>query len=130
MAAYVVTVPAVQVTVASRMFFLERGAAVPEGVDEAMLEHLVGGNFIAEIEADEELVEDLEDDGQGEPAGEPEDVVLDKLTKAQLVELAGAEGIDLAGAKTNAEMVVAIAAALDAKAPEDPAPAGSDSSNL
>lgn len=111
------------------MYFLERGAAVPEGVAETVLERLVSRNFIAEIEADEPIVEDLEDDGQGEPAGEP-DVDLDKLTKAQLVELAAAEGVDLAGAKTNAEQAAAIAAARDAKAPEDPAPAGSDSSNL
>lgn len=128
MTAYVVTARAVQFIVGSRGFLLERGAAVPEGVDEDELARLESRGFITEVEPETDEV--LVADGQGEPAGDPEDVDLDKLTKAQLVELAGVEGIDLAGAKTNAEMVAAIVAARDAKAPEDPAPAGSDSSNL
>ena len=122
MAAYVVTARAVQFIVGSRGFLLERGAAVPEGVDEAVLERLVSRNFIAEVETDEEI----EDGGQGEPAGEPEDVDLEKFTKAQLVELADDEGVDLAGAKTNAEMVAAIVAAREAAVIEEPPAGGSD----
>ncbi|HEY5482825.1 MAG TPA: hypothetical protein VIK31_03300 [Propionibacteriaceae bacterium] len=123
MAAYVVTARAVQFIVGSRGFLLERGAAVPEGVDEDELARLESRSYIAEVE---EIVEDLEDDGQGEPAGEPEDVDLEKLTKAQLVELANDEGIDLAGATKNAEMVAAIAAAREASAIEPPISGGSD----
>jgi len=122
MAAYVVVARAVQFIVGSRGFLLERGAAVPEGVDEAVLERLVSRNFIAEVETDEEI----EDGGQGEPAGEPEDVDLEKFTKAQLVELADDEGVDLAGAKTNAEMVAAIVAARDNATIEKPPAGGSD----
>ena len=124
MAAYVVTAPAVQVVVNSRMYLLERGAAVPEGVAEDVLAHLAGIGYITEVEAEapadpkpETVVQTVIDD-------------LDKMTKAQLAEVAAAEGVDLAGAKTNPELVAAIAAAREAKVPEEPVPAGSDSSNL
>ena len=129
MAAYVVTAPAVQVVVNSRVYFLERGAAVPEGVAEDVLAHLVGIDYIAEVEA---------------PADpEPEPVVqtviddLDKMTKAQLAEVAAAENIDLGGVATKAEQVAAINAAREAatqtaidQAAAMSVPAGSDSSNL
>jgi hypothetical protein len=129
MAAYVVTARAVQFIVGSRGFLLERGAAVPEGVADEELARLVDRGFITEVEAVEEIVEDLRGDSQGEPAGEPEDADLEKLTKAQLTELATAEDIDLAGTKTNADMVAAITAAQEADVIEEP-PVGSDSSNL
>ena len=124
MAAYVVTAPAVQVVVEARVYFLERGAAVPEGVAEDVLAHLVGIDYITEVETE----------APADP--EPEAVVqtviddLDQMTKAQLAEVAAAEGVDLTGAKTNPELVAAIAAAREAKVPEEPVPAGSDSSNL
>jgi hypothetical protein len=124
MADYVVTAPAVQLVVGSRMYFVERGAAVPDGVAEDVLAHLVGIGYITEAEVE----------APAEPG--PETVVqtviddLDKMTKAQLAEVAAAEGVDLAGAKTNPELVAAIAAAREEKVPEEPVPAGSDSSNL
>jgi hypothetical protein len=131
MAAYVVTAPAVQVVVDSRVYFLERGAAVPEGVAEEVLAHLVEIDYVTEAEAD----------APADP--EPEAVVqtviddLDKMTKAQLAEVAAAESIDLTGVSKNADMAAAITAAREAatKTAADQVaamsvPAGSDSSNL
>jgi len=124
MTAYVVTARAVQFIVGSRGFLLERGAAVPEGVAEDELARLESRGFITEVE-EPETDEVLVADDQGEPAGEP-DVDLEKLTKAQLVDLANDEGIDLAGATKNAEMVAAIATAREASAIEPPVSGGSD----
>jgi len=125
MAAYVVTAPAVQVVVEARVYFLERGASVPEGVAEDVLAHLVGIGYIAEAEVEAEPVPDTE---------KP----LDKMTTAKLVELAASEGIDLSNATKNADRVAAIVAAREASTEPEPAdpgatepvPAGSDSSNL
>ena len=43
MSAYVVTVPAIQLAVGSRMYFLERGRSVPEGASEVDVERLRDG---------------------------------------------------------------------------------------
>lgn len=131
MAAYVVTAPAVQVVVEARVYFLERGASVPEGVAEDVLAHLVGINYITEVEAE----------APADP--EPETIVqtviddLDKMTKAQLAEVAAAESIDLTGVSKNADVAAAITAAREAatkiaayQVAAMSVPAGSDSSNL
>lgn len=123
MAAYVVAVPAVQLTVGSRMFFLERGKSVPADASEADIERLVAGGFIEIVATDEP--EEVEDD---------ETVVLkplEKMTKAELDELAQADGIDLSGITKNADKVAAITAAREASPadpadPDETAPAGSD----
>jgi hypothetical protein len=108
MAAYVVAVPAIQVTVGARMWFLEHGTVVPEGVDDETITRLVDGGFITEVQTDEE-------EPEAAPEPDPEDVVpLEKLTKAQLVELAASEGIDLGKATKNEDIVAAILAARDA----------------
>lgn len=103
MAAYVVTARAVQFIVGSRGFLLERGASVPEGVDEATLDRLLSRGYIDvvdELEPEPELV-----------VSEPEPKPLEEMTTAELTELAAAEGIDLSGAKKNADRVAVIVAA-------------------
>ena len=129
MATYVVTAPAVQVVVEARVYFLERGASVPEGVAEDVLAHLVGIDYITEVEA-EAPAEETEPETVVDVVDVVEEKLLEKLTKADLTELATAEGVDLAGTKTNADIVAAIYTAREAKVPEEPVPAGSVSSNL
>jgi hypothetical protein len=125
MAAYVVTARAVQFIVGSRGFLLERGAAVPEGVGEDELARLESRGYITEVEV-EAPVEETEPETVGDVV---EEKLLEKLTKADLTELATAEGVDLAGTKTNADIVAAIYTARAASAAEEP-PVSSDSSNL
>lgn len=115
MAAYVVAVPAIQLTVGARMFFLERGQSVPRDASDADIARLLAGGF---IEALDEVAETEEVDET------VDEKPLEKMTNAELDELAKAEGIDLGGATKKADKVVAITAAHEASAtPVEPAPA-------
>ncbi len=49
--AHIVTAAAVQITIGARAQLLERGALVPEGADEEVLDRLEGEGMIAEYEA-------------------------------------------------------------------------------
>ncbi len=49
--AHIVTAAAVQITIGARAHLLERGALVPEGADEEVLDRLEGEGMIAEYEA-------------------------------------------------------------------------------
>lgn len=131
MAAYVVAVPAIQLTVGSRMFFLERGRSVPEETSETDIARLLEGGFIEAVDEVEETDEVDETVADEKP--------LEKMTNAELDELAKAEGVDLNGITKKADKVAAITAAREASvtpvepAPADPAgdpdetaPAGSD----
>lgn len=51
--AHIVTAAAVQITIGARAHLLERGALVPEGADEKVLDRLAGEGMIAEYEAPE-----------------------------------------------------------------------------
>lgn len=62
--AAVVTAPAVQVTVGGRVLFLEKGAVLPDGVDEDTLarfrdEELIADIAAPEIEIDEGIYKDV-----------------------------------------------------------------------
>lgn len=48
---HVVTAPAIQVRAGARQFFLETGAAVPDGVDQDTLDRLVDEGMVAEAKA-------------------------------------------------------------------------------
>ncbi len=48
---HIVTAAAVQITIGARAQLLERGALVPEGADEEVLDRLEGEGMIAEYEA-------------------------------------------------------------------------------
>ena len=65
MAGHVVTSPAVQVIAGGRAFFLERGAALPGGVSESVIEHLLANDLIETV-AESEPVDPGEDDGGGD----------------------------------------------------------------
>lgn len=115
MAAYVVTVPAIQITVGARMFFLERGMSVPKDASDVDVERLLAGGY---IEVLDEVDEPEGDDGT------VDENPLEKMTNAELDELAKAEGIDLGGATKKADKVAVIIAAHEASAtPVEPAPA-------
>lgn len=73
--ALIVKAPAVQVIVGSRAHFLEAGAVVPEGVDQAVLDRLVAEGFLGSVEpAEPEVVEVPKDDADRTDEVEPEPV--------------------------------------------------------
>jgi hypothetical protein len=65
MAGHVVTSPAVQVIAGGRAFFVERGAALPKGVAEDVLEHLRANDLIETV-AESDPDTDDENDGAGD----------------------------------------------------------------
>ena len=105
---YIVTAPVAVVTVplgknASQVRFLEQGASLPDGIDQAQLDHLVAIGFI------EPADDGQPDDGQpddGQPAKPVGEMTVDEL-KAHAAE----NGIDLGDARTKADIMAAIQAA-------------------
>lgn len=91
---YVVTAPMVVVSVplgvrASQVRFLEQGAALPDGVAEDSLKHLLSLDMIAEVQ-------------EAEPLG--------SMTVDELKAHAAENGIDLGDARTKADIMAAIQA--------------------
>jgi len=62
MAGHVVTAPAVQVIAGGRAFFLERGAVLPGGVAEGVIEHLLANDLIETLAESEPGDTDGDDD--------------------------------------------------------------------
>lgn len=110
MAAYVVAVPAIQLTVGARMFFLERGQSVPRDASDPDIARLLAGGFIEALDEVDET-EEVDETVDEKP--------LEKMTNAELDELAKAEGIDLNGATKKADKVAAITAAREDAESED-----------
>lgn len=120
--AHIVTVPLVVTQRTNGSYaYAYNGSPLPDDLADGEIERLVEGGFVTAVE--DPVIET-------EPEAQAVIDALDGLTKAQLAEVAAAESIDLSGAKTVAEHVAVITAAREAKVPEEPVPAGSDSSNL
>ncbi|WP_282946963.1 hypothetical protein [Cellulomonas endometrii] len=68
MAGHVVTSPAVQVIAGGRAFFLERGAVLPGGVAEDVLEHLLANGLIETVAESEPGDTGENGDGDGDEA--------------------------------------------------------------
>ena len=100
---YIVTAPVAVVTVplgknASQVRFLEQGASLPDGIDQAQLDHLVAIGFI------EPADDGQPDDGQpAKPVGE--------MTVDELKAYAAENNIDLTGASKKDDILAAIQAA-------------------
>lgn len=94
-----------------RQVYRYAGDLLPEGLADGEVDRLLEGGFVEEVP-------DQVDETEPEPVDEhvEDEKPLDKLTTAQLKELAAAEGVDLSNAKTNADRVAAIAAAREAAA--------------
>ena len=99
---YIVTAPMVTVSVpisprTSQVRFLEQGQRLPEGVDEASLNHLLSMGMIA-AQAEEEP--------PAEPApAEPAVVDLESLAAAELRKLAGERGVAVPKGATKAVLI-------------------------
>lgn len=96
--AYTVTAPVAVVTVplgknASQVRFLEQGASLPDGIDQAQLDHLVAIGFI----------EPASDGQPARPVGE--------MTVEELKAYAAERNIDLTGASKKDDILAAIQAA-------------------
>lgn len=119
---HIVTVPLVVAQRTNGSYaYAYKGSPLPDDLADGEVKRLLEGEFVEEvpdpvIETEPEvIVQTVADD-------------LNKMTKAQLAEVAAAESIDLSGAKTAADQVAAITDAREAAA--TPVPAGADSSNL
>lgn len=110
MARYVVV--AACVVAADR--YLYRDATLPEGVDQATIEHLLGTGLIAEVE---EGPEPDSDNKAGDDNGD--EVNLTSLKLPELLDYAGANDVDLKGATLKADVLAAIQAHADAQAAAD-----------
>ena len=94
---YVVTAPVAVVTVplgknASQVRFLEQGASLPDGIDQAQLDHLVAIGLI--------------EPGDGQP-----DKPVGEMTVEELKAYAAEHNIDLTGASKKDDILAAIQAA-------------------
>jgi hypothetical protein len=104
--AHVVTVPLVVAYQADgSQVYRYVGQTLPDTLADGEVERLLEGGFVEEIP---DPVEEVEPPAPADVAGEKP---LDQMTKAELEELAAAEGVDLANTKTNADKAEAIAAA-------------------
>lgn len=101
MARYEVASAAVQVVAGARAHFVERGATLPEGVEEDVLERLLAEGLIAQIDEAEEP----------ETVEVPEGNPTDDWSNKQLDAYAAAHAIDVKAAKNKAEKLAAFAAA-------------------
>ena len=128
---YIVTAPVAVVTVplgknASQVRFLEQGASLPDGIDQAQLDHLVAIGFIEPADdgqpddgqPDDGQPDDGQpDDGQPDgrpagrrPAGRPAKPV-GEMTVEELKAYAAEHNIDLTGASKKDDILAAIQAA-------------------
>ena len=110
---YIVTAPVAVVTVplgknASQVRFLEQGASLPDGIDQAQLDHLVAIGFI------EPADDGQPDDGQPDD-GQPDDgqpaKPVGEMTVEELKAYAAEHNIDLTGASKKDDILAAIQAA-------------------
>lgn len=99
MAGHVVTAAAVRVVVGQSDLLIERGVALPKGVDAETVKRLLNKGMIA-------VVEEAETEGEAQV-----DAPLEKRTVDDLKALAADGGVDLSGAKSKAEILAALAAA-------------------
>ena len=86
-----VTVAAVAVTVRNRVHLQRRGTLLPQGVSDAEVARLLRKGFIVAVE----------------PKGDAQKAV-EKMTQKELVAYAAAQGIDLDGAKSKAEILAKV----------------------
>ena len=103
---YIVTAPVAVVTVplgknASQVRFLEQGTALPDGIAQDQLDHLVSIGFIEQTDDDQ-----TDPDPADDPADDPAEMTVDEL-KAYAAE----HDIDLTGASKKDDILAAIQAA-------------------
>ena len=95
---YRVVGPAAVVRVAGSRVTIDRGATVPDGADEAHLEHLVSVGLVAKVEVVDE-------------AAPAEPKTVDEMTVSELRAHATARGVDLGEASRKDEILAAVKAA-------------------
>lgn len=118
---YIVTGPAAVVIIAGRRRYLDRDDIVPDGADQARIDHLLDVGLIAalpEPEPSNEPADPGPDGGSGDADGEAPadgddtgDQLLTDLDLAGLRALAAERGVDLQGATRKADIIAALEAA-------------------